>query len=99
MSRPMEISEEQKKLVDRISLCNKNIEHFVNKYNDNWCGEIFNTKKVEIEQALDWLELVLKRLEPNERNVDSDLSMAIFWHNVRKTVMGRLVALNEAEAA
>lgn len=95
MSRPMEISEEQKKLVDRISLCNKNIEHFVNKYNDNWCGEIFNTEKVEIEQALDWLELGKQK----EHSVDSDLSMAIFWHNVRKTVMGRLVALNEEEAA
>lgn len=91
----MEISEEQKKLVDRIALCNKSIEHFVNKYNDNWCGEIFNTEKVEIEQALDWLELG----KQNEHSVDSDLSMAIFWHNVRKTVMGRLVALNEAEAA
>ena len=93
-----EIEIETKELVSKIAMCNENIENFLTKFNEDDCYDSFNTERVSITEGLEWLEANEHR-DWFRNCKNSNLAMAIFWNNARKTLMGRLVALNEAEAA
>lgn len=95
----IEIEKETKELVGKIAMCNENIENFLTKFNEDDYYDSFNTdKRIPITEGLKWLE-ANKHRDWFRNCKNSNLAMAIFWNNARKTFMGRLVALNEAEAA
>ncbi len=93
----MKLKIETKELVSKIAMCNENIEIFLTKFNEDDCYDSFDTdKRISITEGLEWLEANEHR-DWFRNCKNSNLAMAIFWNNARKTFMGRLVALNETE--